>query len=719
MHVIGKLKCTLLSLMISLPSVSIGDVIFEYDSSFDSTINTLHPSAEIISPSASFVIEQEDIKRSSANTLAELLSVVPGIHVGGYGELHAPLFILRGMSSRVNPQVLFMINGVQITSPYRGDQHVIWGAYLIKSIERIEIIRGPNSAVQGANAMTGVINIITKSYSGDNVSHAGMSFGTNDEINTWFLKNFKFKGTEVSLNGELSKSDGRTFFVSNDNQTYYDLEFDKLYADGVISFNPEDASLANKNVSLGYEVFDLWGSINTSKWNVNIGFQNRNNVEPGINQLNTIIENGNTMESYRFVGKFKTHPVSITETDNLQFNASYYEADQSGSSTNQLLPPGAYAGAFPDGMIGAPFFNERRVETNVLFTRELTEASHMALSLGYTFEEIYDIEEYKNFVGNAIPRPEGLIDVSEDPNEIFMAEVSRNFLSFSGEHIQYIGDELELTTGLRVDDYSDFGSQISPRVALTWHYNHDISVTSSLSKAYRAPTFSELYTKNNPVSLGDPKLSPETIINKELNFRYQPNKDSSLNVDIYYFTIHDFIEYIRTEGQPILSPKNFGEFNGYGFEVSYKNNITELLSLNANYSHNEIKNSYGSVTNQSIQNIEDDNYVFKVGEYPDYQWVVAFTYNPSEDLNMGVSVEGVGEVNKTGDYKDNTLPSFEKVNLFLAKTNRNILIKLSVRNLLDDREHIPTDIKSFEHPREIQTIRGAGRELTLGIQYQF
>jgi iron complex outermembrane receptor protein len=72
-----------------------------------------------------------------------------------------PIYVIRGIHSLFNPQVLVLINGIPITNLFVGSD-LIWGGMPINDIARIEVIRGPGSAVYGADAFAGVINIITK-----------------------------------------------------------------------------------------------------------------------------------------------------------------------------------------------------------------------------------------------------------------------------------------------------------------------------------------------------------------------------------------------------------------------------------------------------------------------------------------------------------------------------------------------------------------------------
>jgi iron complex outermembrane receptor protein len=114
--------------------------------------------------SAIFVIAQEDIRRSGATNIPDLLRMVPGVDVA---QINANKWAisLRGFNGQYSNKLLVLIDGRTVYSPMFSG--VFWDAQdvLLESIERIEVIRGPGATVWGANAVNGVINIITKKAS--------------------------------------------------------------------------------------------------------------------------------------------------------------------------------------------------------------------------------------------------------------------------------------------------------------------------------------------------------------------------------------------------------------------------------------------------------------------------------------------------------------------------------------------------------------------------
>jgi iron complex outermembrane recepter protein len=110
---------------------------------------------------AIYVITQEDIRRSTANSIPDLLRMVPGVDVA---QLDANIWVIsiRGFADRFADKVLVLIDGRSVYTPTSSGVYWDQQDLPVEDIERIEVIRGPGGTVWGANAVNGVINIITK-----------------------------------------------------------------------------------------------------------------------------------------------------------------------------------------------------------------------------------------------------------------------------------------------------------------------------------------------------------------------------------------------------------------------------------------------------------------------------------------------------------------------------------------------------------------------------
>ncbi len=111
--------------------------------------------------SAVFVISQDDIRRSGATSIPEALRMAPGVEVARIGTDKWAINI-RGFNGRFADKLQVLIDGRSVYNPLFAGVQWEQQDTLMEDIERIEVIRGPGAAVWGANAVNGVINIITK-----------------------------------------------------------------------------------------------------------------------------------------------------------------------------------------------------------------------------------------------------------------------------------------------------------------------------------------------------------------------------------------------------------------------------------------------------------------------------------------------------------------------------------------------------------------------------
>src|SRR6266436_9206469 len=130
-------------------------------------------------PAAIYVLTQEDIRRSGATSIPEVLRLVPGVEVARVNSNVWSVGI-RGFGSGFSKSVLVLIDGRSVYTPLFAG--VEWNVQnvLLEDVERIEVIRGPGGTIWGSNAVNGVINIITKSAKDTQGGLATTSSGSID-----------------------------------------------------------------------------------------------------------------------------------------------------------------------------------------------------------------------------------------------------------------------------------------------------------------------------------------------------------------------------------------------------------------------------------------------------------------------------------------------------------------------------------------------------------
>ena len=158
---------------------------------------------------AVFVIRQEDIQRSGATNIPDLLRMVPGLDVAR-ANANTWLITARGFNERFGNEMLVLIDGRSVYSETIGG--VFWDALDVplEDIERIEVIRGPGASVWGINAVHGVVNIITKRASDTRGGLVVASGGSVEQA-----------GTTVQYGGDAGKSTQYRIFAKFSNQARF------------------------------------------------------------------------------------------------------------------------------------------------------------------------------------------------------------------------------------------------------------------------------------------------------------------------------------------------------------------------------------------------------------------------------------------------------------------------------------------------------------------
>lgn len=159
---------------------------------------------------AIYVITHEDIRRSGATSLADMLRMVPGLQVAR-ADANTWAVASRGFAGQYANKLLVLIDGRSVYTPLFSG--VFWSHQdtLLADIERIEVIRGPGASVWGANAVNGVINIITRhardsqggyvsgGYGNEEEGFGAMRYGFELDDNAWFRAYAKYTDRDDSV----------------------------------------------------------------------------------------------------------------------------------------------------------------------------------------------------------------------------------------------------------------------------------------------------------------------------------------------------------------------------------------------------------------------------------------------------------------------------------------------------------------------------------------
>jgi len=483
------------------------------------------------------VIDEERLKQRQLSTLSEILRDVPGLSVNRGGVLGSTTQIrVRGAEGN---QVLVFVDGIEVNDLAQGSEFNF--AHLSASeIERAEIIRGPQSALWGSDALGGVINITTHRGKGAVKASAfleGGSFGS------------KHGGARIS-----GGSDNYHFNIAG--------SYMKRTGDNISRDNDEDDGYENSSVtfSAGYSPlanlsFDIIGRF-TEATNE---FDETDFIITGLptdtNSKTETSQNYSRLQAKLNLldGKWEHKAgASLVNTDNDNF------LDNIETSSTQ----------------GKKYKFD--YQTSLLFaSQSFAEADHIL-----TFAVEHEIEDFTQ---------RGAIAFGNDPNQ----DLRTDSTSFIGEYRIILSEKLSLSGSVRHDDNSDFQNATTYRASAAYVWDeHDLRFHGSYGTGIKNPTFTERFgffaSSLFFPFVGNPDLNPEKSRGWEIGIN-KSLLDNRLNIGLTYFDeklkdeINSFFFDVTTFTTTAINETENSKRKGV--ELTGRAILSERLSLNGNYTY--------------------------------------------------------------------------------------------------------------------------------------
>ncbi|MCP4700511.1 MAG: TonB-dependent receptor [Gammaproteobacteria bacterium] len=633
-------------------------------------------------PSVVSVITMDDIESMGAADLSEVLETVPGLHVARLEMGYLPVYTVRGVHSVVNPELLMLVNGIPIKHLYLGNRGEMGLNIPVNTIARIEIIRGPGSAVFGADAFSGVINIFTKTtkkvsrYDGTETGELdgmeiGLGTGSFDTREGWLTYGGSRGGFDAALILNYRTTEGQQEWIDADAQSNFDASFGT------------DASLAPGPLNLGKRSFDTRLDVARKKWRLRAAYQGVRNMETGAGNLQALDPNG-LFTADRFTADLTYHDPKLSEHWDVTAQVSYMDTKSGYARNLTLLPPGAMGGAYPDGFIGNPGTAERHTRFDISGFYSGFSKHKIRAGTGYHYGDLHEVTISTNFTGidPATGNPaDGLIDYTDTPYS-FLKEGDRRLWYLFVQNAWMFSPDWEFTSGLRYDEYSDFGTTLNPRLALIWKPRANLTVKALYGHAFLAPSFSELYFMNNPVALGNPDVDPATIETWELAVSYLPVQQAHFSLNLFSYKIRDAVRYMPVSSAELAyMVQNAGSQKGCGLEFSALWRFNWDFSILANYARQ-----------QSIDGTTDRD----AGNSPHYQLYIRGKWRFLPEWHFNVQTNWVAGRRRVDSDPRPDIDDYATVDLIFRYKNQERKklntwnFTVSVRNVFDENAREPS-----------------------------
>jgi len=614
-----------------------------------------------LAPAVASVITAAQIKAIGATTLDEVLETVPGLHVSAsHDTFLSSIWSIRGVQTSITPQTLLLINGIPFKSMIGARPYTFHMP--VSMISRVEVVRGPGSAVYGADAFSGTVNVITKSGKEIDGTKTGIRYGSFDTSDFWFQHGGVYKGWDLYASIETQKSSG-------DNNRIVEEDFLNTFAGGALSaYSNTPAPLDTK-----YEWVTSHMGLKKNNFNLRVygSMANNNGTGPGGAQTITY---GGDFEGAQLLADLEYRDKKFAKDIDLavRLYSAYIKTD----ALYEFFPPAIRNNPLPAPLnafnywLGNPITKQKYsgLQSTVIYTGLLEHK--LRLALGWQFYDI-DTDQFKNY-GPAVAVQFGPLVNIKNTLYSYMEDQSRKVWNFSLQDEWEMARNWTLTAGVRYDHYNDFSSTTNPRAALVWETKYDLTTKLMYGKAFRAPDFGEQHIQNNSQALGNPDLQPETIDTYELVFEYQPTSTLLSKLNLFTYTIDGLIEYVPDPAPATtLTAQNYKDQEGHGFEVELHWEPNEKIMVLSSFAY---------------QRSRDKDTKEIVTDAPEQQFYLNPQWSFMPDWSLNSQFYWIAGRHRADDDPRNDIKDYELVNLTLRRKNiaNHVDMAVSLRNLFDE-----------------------------------
>ncbi len=626
-------------------------------------------------PAAVSVFTREHIDRLGMDYLYELLNLVPGFQFDRNASNGlAYTYSARGRrTTQQSLEVLLLIDGKVVNDPRAGSPDISLPLYPVSRIERLEVIRGPGSAIYGSSAFTGVINIVTRRQQ----RNVALAFGSqqrrqlegawSDTLNGWdtdaFIHAYKDNGEDYvvpdSFSGKpLETSDPREQFAA-------DLKLKQGKTNFSFSFSRAEATdfYQSENTANDYNASDreFWLAA------FDQGFEWLPDTESQV-----------ALSYQQFSYDFKlylTGPGALLRASSPP-SAEPFKGDASlaGDSWRFTFSNDWSINEQSSAQWGLEWAQNRETEANALANFDLVQVVKRQYPVAYYGEP-----------GKEFP---------------IGTEESRSNLGAYVQYLRNLRESTRLTLGGRYDDYDDLDGRFSPRLGLVEQLSQVYSLKLLYGEAFRAPTLAETDLINNPVLFGNPDLNHEVV--KTWDLILMGNwKATSLSLGVFENNYEHPIEIIYV-GAARTYRNGEGE-KSQGMEAEWTQEFTDHWSLRTTYTYMDLpSNAFREASNTGSFEIN----------YAEEKWNWNLLGFYQDDRETPTTVARTPTTTITGEH---TLDSFWMLNTrWSYHFDAGYELELQLKNITD--EDAATPAESLD---KLEGIPNRGRELSVGIEWQF
>ncbi|HEY0327516.1 MAG TPA: TonB-dependent receptor [Rhodopseudomonas sp.] len=594
------------------------------------------------------VISSEDLEREQRRTVSDALTMVPGLNVvrtGGPGG--ATSIFMRGTNAN---HVKVLIDGIDAGDPSKPNGAYDFANLLSADIERIEVLRGPQSGLYGSDAIGGVISIATKRGQGPaklTGTVEGGSFGT-------FNQTARAAGSEGNID----------------------------YAFNVAHYRSTEVAVTPLNL-----------------------------LAPGEKRNNDIYDNLTSSTKFgvqagddlalNFVGRYTDAHKGFTGDDYSQYPSTFPESLQSTTASRDLLTRGEAVwtplGDRFKSTFGVSYANQwnRTVNPNPDFTsNNQTYAYGIGPPSSYRGERtkfdwtgVVDAGSGQKVVLGLERQNDSIHTDSVGDYDLGGAYQQQMTKAYTGDSAGFVElqsaftENFFLVSNIRYDDNDSFGGHTTWRVAPTYIVPlTDTKLKATYGTGFKAPTLTELYV-NNPAyyTISNPNLKPETSKGYDIGFE-QPLWQNRVSFGATYFN-NEITNLISMTGYDVAlggySYENVGLAKAYGVESFVALKANETLRFRVDYTYTQTR---------------DEDTGLRLRRRPDNKVTLSAIWNPVERATLSASILHTSSWLDYDRFGTTLLdaPAFTTVNLAANyDIDQHVTVFGRIDNLFDKTYEVP------------------------------
>ncbi|SDB92792.1 TonB-dependent receptor [Williamwhitmania taraxaci] len=642
------------------------------------------------------LISTERLAMVAGQSIDEYLQLLPGVQVSrSFGIFSTKSSVtMRGLSGNEQARTLVLLDGIPVNKADGGS--VNWNLISTADVERIEVMKGPGSALYGGNAMGGIINVVTRKPTKTIQGSLTTEYGT-----------YNTKGLKLNLAGKMRPESNQGFYwAANSFYKQSDGYITQSNADRkanpfVVKSNVDEKAL---NFMAGYGLSDklnaevdfcLYNGLrgtgekvyqpegNTTEY---LTYQLRTNLNGKVGAVNWNTSLFYIDEHYLKVNEYKKDDYTWYEVTSIRQDFGLL------SSANYSMGKSTLTAGFD--------IRDGRVDASDVY---------------YTSTDKVDNDGKMNFYGLYAQN-----DISLTDRFKLLVGLRYDVATFydGAFTIERPSAETVFLTQYEFSDQSavKWGA-FSPRISLQYRPSDRFRIYGGYSRGFRPSVLDDLCRTGRikgGLKVANPNLKPEYLDNLEVGSDFSPVKNIKLSTSLYYSRGTDFLYYVSTGSsidmgygdRPIMIRSNISSVNIYGAEFDVSHSPTAALTMFGNYAYCSAKIS----DYKPLSSIDPVSLTGKhLTDVPEHSFA-AGAFVRSRIVNAGLSCRYTGQmfVNDQNVYDEvvlsNKYPEWFTLDLKLShEFHRYVNASFTIQNILDKKLY------------DSKGAVGPGRYITLSV----